>query len=194
MKKYLKSIFSFETKEIEYKKTLLEFLLTIIVISIIVVLDYFIQVDWLQKLILVLLLINTLYLVLAFFGRLICISDNKEKIKTKNGKRKFKYDPVNLNITDFKLWLSNYNEPETVWIKDPFGIYHCIEISLDVKGRRGQYYNKKIYLDDVEIKIDDILSKIEEYANDDSIEILESFDKNSPNIILDELNQIKENM
>ena len=69
--------------------------------------------------------------------------------------------------------------------------YHYIEISYDTKGRRGDYINRKTYFDDKATKVDDIEKIIKEKSQSGKIEVLETFDHNKPQLIIDEINEIK---
>lgn len=190
MKLNIKDILSVKTDEKEYKSTILSFVLVILCVGALIAISNYIPIVLMSRFIAVGLTAFGFYLTIAFFSKLIFISENIEKFKIKNGNYKSKYKSVFITFEDMSNWLLNYSAPEQLIIKVNGKLYY-IEISYDTKGRRGKYVNRKTYLDDVETNPSDILSFFNKNNGNDSIEVLETFDHNSPQILVEEIEEIK---
>lgn len=88
--------------------------------------------------------------------RIINVSDYKDGKKIKNGKMKFNFKPILYNIKDVKKWVYISNEPDVIYIKSKNEKIIALEVSFETKGRNGPFINKKIYFDDVEIKVEEL--------------------------------------
>ncbi len=187
---HIKELFQFVTKDYTYKKTVMTYISANIILGLIVALCYIIRQYFISHIILAFAFISFVYLLLAFAIRMINISDNRSISKTINGKTKFKYNPINIELNDIILWIQKYDEPETLVcsIENKFFV---IEISFDVKGRRGKYYNRKLYFNNDKIDECLLIEKLRNEAIDNVIKVYETFDKNKPEILLDEINKVK---
>ena len=190
MKFIFKNILSANSDETKYKSTILSFIISMLCIVVLIAISNFIPIVLLSRFFMVLLTTFSFYLIFTFFCKIICISDNIEKKKVKEKKYKLKFDPIVISFDDFSIWLNCYPAPEQliVRLKEE---YHYIEISYDTKGRRGDYINRKTYFDNKATKVDDIEKIIKEKSQSGKIEVLETFDHNKPQLIIDEINEIK---
>lgn len=186
MKKFLYEIFTADTDSTSYKKVTLNFLLASIAPIVLFFICNLIPIGNVFRLILLIPIVTFIWMLLMFFIRLIHVSDNKDLINIKRKGYKFKYKPIDLSIQDFEFWLKNAEVPETIYVKSKKGINYKFEISFEVKGKNGPFYNKEFYLDDN--KINDINECLKifyelEIIYNDSIKVYETFDRNKPEII-----------
>ena len=190
MKLNFKDVFSVQTDETKYKPTVLSYIIFVAFLVIVITISNFIPIVLLARFIMVFLTALVFYLTIAFFSKLIFISENIEKKRIKEKKYKFKYDSIFFLFYDLIKWLNAYSALEQILIKlrDE---YHYIEISYDTKGRRGKYINRKTFIDDIETRVEDIKKMIESNCSDGKIEILETYDHQNPNLLIDEINELK---
>lgn len=187
MKKFLYEIFTADTDSTSYKKVTLNFLLASIAPIILFFICNLIPIGNVFRFILLIPMFTFIWMLLMYFVSLMHVSDNKALINIKRKGYKFKYKPIDLSIQDFKFWLKNAEVPETIYVKSKKGINYRFEISFEVKGKNGSFYNKEFYLDDNKINnINDclrIFNELEIIYND-SIKVFETFDRNSPDTII----------
>ena len=186
MKKFLYEIFTADTDSTSYKKVTLNFLLATIAPIVLFFICNLIPIGNVFRFILLIPMFTFIWMLLMYFVRLMHVSDNKALINIKRKGYKFKYEPIDLSIQDFEFWLENAEAPETIYVKSKRGINYIFEISFEVKGKNGLFYNKEFYLDDN--RINDINECIRifnelEIIYNDSIKVYETFDRNSPEII-----------
>lgn len=62
---------------------------------------------------------------------------------------------------------------------------------FDLTGIRGDYYNKQLYFNNAIISENDLINKLREKNQDGKIAVYETFDKNKPEILIDEIDEIK---
>ena len=194
MKKFLYEIFTADTDSTSYKKVTLNFLLASIAPIILFFICNLIPIGNVFRFILLIPMFTFIWMLLMFFVRLIHVSDNKDLINIKRKGYKFKYKPIDLSIQDFEFWLKNTEAPETIYVKSKKGINYKFEISFEVKGKNGPFYNKEFYLDDN--KINDINECLRIFYEldiiyNDSIKVFETFDRNSPDTIISIISDLK---
>ena len=189
----IKELFQFYSGDYTYKKTIVTYIIANIVILSIAILDYIIRDYFISHIILGVIFIIFIYLLLAFIARMITISDNRNINKTINGKNKFKYNPINIELEDIVLWISKFDEPELLVcsIENEFFV---IEISYDIKGRRGEYYNRQLYFNNKVIDESSLIEKLKNKAINNIVKVYQTFDTNKPELIFDEINKIKNNI
>ena len=190
MKKFLYEIFNADTDSTSYKKVTLNFLLASIAPIVLFFICNLIPIGNLFRFILLIPIFTFIWMLLMFFVRLMHVSDNKTLINIKRKGYKFKYEPIDLSIQDFEFWLKNAEAPETIYVESKKGINYKFEISFEVKGKNGPFYNKEFYLDDN--KINDINESLRIFHEldiiyNDSIKVFETFDRNSPDTIISDL-------
>ena len=190
MKLNFKDVFSVQTDETKYKPTVLSYIIFVAFLVIVITISNFIPILLLSRFIMVSLTALVFYLTIAFISKMIFISENIEKQKVKNKLFVFKFDSIFIEYDDLKKWLYNYSAPEQIIIKlnDE---YHYVEISYDTKGRRGKYINRNTYFDDRETKVEDIIRIIELNCKNAKIEVFETYDHQNPNILIDEIKELK---
>ena len=194
MKKFLYEIFTADTDSTSYKKVTLNFLLASIAPIVLFFICNLIPIGNVFRFILLIPIFTFYWMLLMFFARLIHVSDNKALINIKRKGYKFKYKPIDLSIQDFEFWLKNAETPETIYVKSKKGINYKFEISFEVKGKNGPFYNKEFYLDANKIDTIDCCIKtfIElEIINKNIIKVYETFDRNSPEIINIEISNLR---
>ncbi|MGM9970826.1 MAG: hypothetical protein ACI35W_00255 [Anaeroplasmataceae bacterium] len=190
MKLNFKDILFVQTDEKEYKPTIFSFIVVILCIGTLIAISNFIPVILLSRFIMVCLTTFGFYLIIAFIIKMIFISENIEKQRVRNKVYEFKFDPVSINIDDFCIWLYKYSAPEQIIIKLSEE-YHYVEISYDTKGRRGNYINRNTYFDDAATKVEDIERIIKLKSKNGKIEVFETYDHQNPQILVDEINDLK---
>ena len=194
MKKFLYEIFTADTDSTSYKKVTINFLLASIAPIVLFFICNLIPIGNVFRFILLIPMFTFIWMLLMFFVSLMHVSDNKALINIKRKGYKFKYKPIDLSIQDFEFWLENAEAPETIYVKSKKGINYKFEISFEVKGKNGPFYNKEFYLDDN--KINDINECLRifyelEIIYNDGIKVFETFDKNSPDIIISIISDLK---
>ena len=190
MKLNFKDVFKVQTDDIRYIPTILSYVIITLIIGVVIAISNLIPIALLAGFIMVFLTALVFYLTIAFFSKLIFISENIEKKRMKEKKYKFKYDSIFVKFDDLIKWLNVYSAPEQILIKLKDD-YHYIEISYDTKGRRGKYINRKTFIDDIETRVEDIEKMIESNCSDGKIEVLETYDHQNPNLLIDEINELK---
>ena len=194
MKKFLYEIFTADTDSTSYKKVTLNFLLASIAPIVLFFICNLIPIGNVFRFILLIPMFTFIWMLLMFFVSLMHVSDNKALINIKRKGYKFKYKPIDLSIQDFEFWLQNAEVPETIYVKSKKGINYKFEISFEVKGKNGPFYNKEFYLDDNRINdINECLRIFYELdiIYNDSIKVFETFDRNSPDIIISIISDLK---
>ena len=186
MKKFLYEIFTADTDSTSYKKVTLNFLLASIAPIVLFFICNLIPIGNVFRFILLIPMFTFIWMLLMYFVRLMHVSDNKALINIKRKGYKFKYKPIDLSIQDFEFWLKNAEAPETIYVKSKKGINYKFEISFEVKGKNGPFYNKEFYLDDNKVNdINECLRMFNELEiiYNDGIKVFETFDRNNPEII-----------
>lgn len=194
MKKFLYEIFTADTDSTSYKKTTLNFLLASIAPIVLFFICNLVPVRNIFRFIILIPIFTFIWMLLMYFVRLMHVSDNKNLINIKRDGYKYKYKPIDLSIQDFEFWLENAEAPETIYVKSKKGINYKFEISFEVKGKNGPFYNKEFYLDENKIDTIDCCIKtfIElEIINKNIIKVYETFDRNSPEIINIEISNLR---
>jgi len=194
MKKFLYEIFTADTDSTSYKKVTLNFLLASIAPIVLFFICNLIPIGNVFRFILLIPMFTFIWMLLMFFVSLMHVSDNKALINIKRKGYKFKYKPIDLSIQDFEFWLQNAEVPETIYVKSKKGINYKFEISFEVKGKNGPFYNKEFYLDDN--KRNDINECLRifyelEIIYNDGIKVFETFDRNSPDTIISIISDLK---
>lgn len=187
----LRELFSVQSDDITYKNTVIRFLITLVFIVLLIIAANFLPFEIASRIISGILVTISIYLFIAFFARLTSISDNKEKMKVKSGKLKFKFNPINVSLDDIILWLKETNEPETIYISMIDDEYHILEVWFDVRGRRGTYYNKQIYFDNKEYSENETIQLLQNKATNSFIKVYETYDRNKPEILIQKIDEIK---
>ena len=186
--KYLKELFKFSSDDFKYKNTVLVYIAANIVIALITILsDIVFENAYLLRFIIAALFV---YFLMTFSIRLTTISDNRSAQKIKNGKYTFKFKPILVNVDDIIIWLKHMEEPETI-ICSYINEFYIIEIAFDLTGIRWDYYNKQLYFNNAIISESDLIKKLREKNQDGKITVYETFDKNKPEILIDEIDEIK---
>ena len=187
----LRELFSVQSDDITYKNTVIRFLITLVLIVLLIIAANFLPFEIASRIISGILVTISIYLFIAFFARLTSISDNKEHMKVKSGKLKFKFNPINVSLDDIILWLKETNEPETIYISMIDDEYHILEVWFDVRGRRGTYYNKQIYFDNKEYSENETIQLLQNKATNNFIKVYETYDRNKPEILIQKIDEIK---
>lgn len=185
--KYLKELFMCYSDDLKYKNTVLVYIAVDIVLVLIAIVFNIIFESGIPLVILTALF---LYLLMAFSIRLTAISDNRIAQKIKSGKYTFKFKPILVDVDDIIIWLKHMEEPETI-ICSYLNEFFIIEIVFDLTGIRGDYYNKQLYFNNAIISENDLINKLREKNQDGKIAVYETFDKNKPEILIDEIDEIK---
>ena len=194
MKKFLYEIFTADTDSTSYKKVTLNFLLASIAPIVLFFICNLIPIGNVFRFILLIPMFTFIWMLLMYFVSLMHVSDNKALINIKRKGYKFKYKPIDLSIQDLEFWLKNAEVPETIYVKSKKGINYKFEISFEVKGKNGPFYNKEFYLDDN--KINDINECLRIFYEldiiyNDGIKVFETFDRNSPDTIISIISDLK---
>ncbi len=185
--KYLKELFMCSSDDLKYKNTVLVYIAANIVLVLIAIIFNIIFDSGIP---LVILFGLFLYLLIFFSIRLTAISDNRIAQKIKSGKYTFKFKPILVDVDDIIIWLKHMEEPETI-ICSYINEFYIIEIAFDLTGIRGDYYNKQLYFNNAIISENDLINKLREKNQDGKIAVYETFDKNKPEILIDEIDEIK---
>lgn len=186
--KYLKELFMCYSDDLKYKNTVLVYIAAdIVLVLIAIVSDIVFENAYLLRFIIAALF---LYLLVTFSIRLTAISDNRIAQKIKSGKYTFKFKPILVDVDDIIIWLKHMEEPETI-ICSYLNEFFIIEIVFDLTGIRGDYYNKQLYFNNAIISENDLINKLREKNQDGKIAVYETFDKNKPEILIDEIDEIK---
>lgn len=183
----MKSVFSFTTDSYKYKSEIIKYIISIAIIFIIAIITYFIKYK-LYNYILFILFIIFIWLTLAFWTRLGFVTENKENMDILNNKFKFKNEPYIASTRDFILLLNNIDVP-TRLILNSLSQPVIVEISFDVKGRRGEFYNKEYYFNNNKVSLDVLIKKLG-LNSKTSIKILE-YNNDDPKLFYNDLNIIK---
>ena len=194
MKKFLYEIFTADTDSTSYKKVTLNFLLASIAPIVLFFICNLIPIGNVFRFILLIPMFTLIWMLLMFFVSLMHVSDNKALINIKRKGYKFKYKPIDISIQDFEFWLKNAEVSETIYVKSKKGINYKFEISFEVKGKNGPFYNKEFYLDDNKINnINECLRIFYELEiiYNDGIKVFETFDRNSPDTIISIISDLK---
>ena len=174
--------------DLKYKNTVLVYIAAdIVLVLIAIVSDIVFENAYLLRFIIAALF---LYLLVTFSIRLTAISDNRIAQKIKSGKYTFKFKPILVDVDDIIIWLKHMEEPETI-ICSYLNEFFIIEIVFDLTGIRGDYYNKQLYFNNAIISENDLINKLREKNQDGKIAVYETFDKNKPEILIDEIDEIK---
>lgn len=194
-----KHLFTGYSEEIHFKKELIT-LFSIILYNIILIIlidllklnNYFII-----RLILAMSLIFTFFLIILCFIRIIKISDNRDYLKRKNNEVRYKFKPKLYNIEDIKLWLEKYDIPDIIFVKSTDNKHYDIQITFDMKERRGPFINRKFMIDKQEYSdIDELIKLLYDYKiidDNDTVCVEALIDKNNPELFANILKQIKDN-
>lgn len=195
MFKFIKGIFSFRTKSIKYSVEIIKMLVGIILVGVGLT---FTEIVFPNVLIIQILrgivLFAGLEILLSFLWRMISVSDNKEKNLIKNKKYKFKHEPIFLSFSDLQFFVENATTPETLYVESKNGDFHILEITFDITGTRGQFYNKHFVIDDDVIQDERVFLKkllSSEIVFNEEIKIYETFDHNKPDILFAVIESLK---
>ena len=186
---------SFNTTSLNYFFEILKFLSGAIVVGVGLIFTEIVFPNILVIQVLRGILVFTfLELLISLLFRAISVSDNKEIYLIRNKKYNFKYEPIYLCLNDVKFLLENSDNPETLYVGSKTGNYHVIQISFDITGRRGEFYNKHFVIDDEVIYEEKrFLNKLYDKGiiNDGQIKVYATFDNNKPDVILSIIENLK---
>lgn len=165
MIKLLKRIFPIKSIRKKYLTEIL--LLSYLIISTLIVIfvsNYFELSKICNRILGIIILLQWILLFIPCILRILCIVDYNKKIKIKKGKQKFNYYPKLYPVRDVIYWIKHASIPDTIYVKKKDNEGNIIiEVSYEVKKRNGSFINKKVFIDDEEIKssrkIQDILEK-----------------------------------
>lgn len=196
MKKFLKDLF-LPNESLNKKTTALKYFLISLTISVVLlILTLFIPIGSKMRFLIKIPFSMIIWVIIVFVINISTISDKKQKEKIKNNQYKFKYDPIKISFEDFKFWLYNTDISEVLYLKSIDGKNHIFEIWFEVNSVTGKTYNKKIYLNDILINDEEecieLLTSLE-IIYDDSVTVYETYDCNSPLVLVDTINQLKNN-
>jgi len=191
--KIIKSIFSLKSENLHYRSEIMKFVVTLIVSISFLIGIYFLPDHISFRILAVIIIALMLYFCLAFICRLIDISENNHKNNFYIGKVKFDYKPIFIDKQDLTDWLLNCSEPEVIYLNGIDNMNHIIEVVFDVRGQRGPYYNKCIYVDDEKKTNDSVKEFISNISYPNGIKILASFDGDSPQVIKKRIDSFKSN-
>lgn len=196
MKKFLKALF-FPNKTMNNKKTAIKYFLIALSISVVLlILTLFIPIGSKMRFLIKIPFSMIIWVLIVFVMNISSISENNEKEKIKNNQYKFKYDPIKISFEDFKIWLYNTDISEVLYVKAIDGRNYILEIWFDVNSVTGKTSNKKIYLNDILINDEEecieLLTSLE-IIYDDSVTVYETFDGNSPLVLVEIIKQLKNN-
>ena len=196
MKKFLKDLF-LPNESLNKKTTALKYFLISLTISVVLlILTLFIPIGSKMRFLIKIPFSMIIWVIIVFVINLSTIADKKQKEKIKNNQYKFKYDPIKISFEDFKFWLYNTDISEVLYLKSIDGKNHIFEIWFEVNSVTGKTYNKKIYLNDILINDEEecieLLTSLE-IIYDDSVTVYETYDCNSPLVLVDTINQLKNN-
>ena len=105
-----------------------------------------------------------------------------------------KYKPIKLSINDFIFWINNARIPERIIVRSKDNINYFFEISFEVKGKNGPFYNKRFFLDDKELFSEEECVEYLKSINiiyNDIIKVYETFDYNKPEVLIGIINDLK---
>lgn len=138
-------------------------------------------------------LLKFLFFLFLSFNRFLWISDNKNKLKFKEGNFNFKYDSCMYSINDIFVWLEKAVEPDTILVKSNRKQIHVIDIQFEVKGRVGPFINKGIFFNEEEFDVEGIKKIIldECLIIDDKLEVLFYTENNDPKLFQKVIDQLK---
>lgn len=196
MEKFLKDLF-LPNESLNKKTTALKYFLISLTISVVLlILTLFIPIGSKMRFLIKIPFSMIIWVIIVFVINLSTIADKKQKEKIKNNQYKFKYDPIKISFEDFKFWLYNTDISEVLYLKSIDGKNHIFEIWFEVNSVTGKIYNKKIYLNDILINDEEecieLLTSLE-IIYDDSVIVYETYDCNSPLVLVDTINQLKNN-
>lgn len=195
MKKLIKEVFLPETSSTNYKYAIKNYIVAMVIVIALFLLFNLIPIGNPFRFLVVILIVLIMWISLMFFVKLSIIHDNIQKEKLKNKKYKFKYKPITVSVNDFKFWLENAETPETLYLKSQSSNNYIFEVSFDITRKNGKFINKKFFLDDKEIReaneCVELLSSLDIIINNE-IKVYETFDHNKPELLLDTINNLKE--
>ncbi len=187
MKHFLKWLFSPISKSKKYQYELIFICCLIsIIIGIIFIIDLFKISNTIKQLITLIILIFGLMLLFLSILRIVNIADENQKIKIKNGTKKFKYPELLYKISDIEKWIYNSIEPDIIYVKgNEENKVTIIEVSFeyDKTNKSSPWINKEILINDKEIiNLDDIKEEINSccLVSDDNIHLLAITEMNNP--------------
>ena len=198
MIKVLKYLFSFKTDSIIYKPEIIKFLLGVILVGVGLT---FTEMVFPNVLIIQILrgvfVISGLIVLFSFFNRLMCVSDNKEKYLIKNKQFKFKYKPIYVSVDDLEFLVKNATMPETMYVESATNDFYILQVTFDISGVRGEFYDKQFMIDD--LVIDDektfFLKLLElEIIFNNNIKLYATFDQNEPEVLLKVIEDLRKNI
>lgn len=195
MKNFLKIIFYISTcetkkfKQIIYSVSTILFLIFVIVLSDI----FFNRIVYRVISSICCLIIVIVFIILLV--KLSVISDNRDKLNFKSGTKKIKYASIKVKYEDVKFLLENASMPETLYVKSSNGNNYIIDVSFEITGRNGKFYNKQLFFDDDNVSLEEMLNKIKENIINDSdeIELLALSEFSYPNDFFKIIELLKEN-
>ena len=196
IKKFISELFSAATTSTSYLEMIRNFLIGLIVPCVLLVLTNLIPVKTPLRILIIIPIGLIMFMTIIFFARLIWVSDNRETNNIKSDKYKFKYKPIKLKVDDFVYWLKNAVVPEKLIVRSKNKINYIFEISFETKGKNGPFYNKRFFLDNEELQdsntcIEKLTSLDIIYNNE--LSIYETFDKNSPELLIKIIDDLKIN-
>ena len=185
MKRLLRWLFSTKSESKKYKYELLLITYLLLISLIVIVISNTINLENLVDRILgIFILMQWILFFVPCIIRLIDISNYNEKIKVVNGEKKFKFEPLLCNISEIENWIKNALIPDTIYVESLNGKnITIISVAYETKGKNGPFINKRILINDKEIKdLQDIKKEIYHTCmiKDDCISIMAITEYNDP--------------
>lgn len=127
-----------------------------------------------------------LYLLYLSIVRIDSISDNRHRLRAKQGLIKYKYSPQKYHYKDILLWYEKIDIPDKLYVLTESEERFILEVDFELDGRKEELDEKIMMIDDEEFNnIKDIEKKLFELGiidNDNMITIESLSDNNDPKL------------
>lgn len=184
----IRKFLSLVTDEKRYSKFVIRAMIEVIIFGgLLAITDFLIPPQTALRLICVFFLFAAIISLFNCMVRCINVSDNREKEKVFANKYKEKFKPIPISKTDLIFWLKNANLFEAIVVKSPLK-YSIIEVSVE-KQIISIFRDNKLY-ESIDILMD--LLEQEFFIVDDKIMVCETFDHNSPEVLVKIIEALKE--
>lgn len=171
MKHFLKIIFCVSTNETKKTKQVICSVSTIIFLIFVIVLSDIFLNRIAYRVIASICCLSIVIVSLILLIKLSVIGDNRDKFNFKSATKKIKYASIQVKYEDVKFFLEHALMPETLYVKSSNGNNYIIDVSFEITGRNGKFYNKQLFLDDDNVSLAEMLHNIKKNMMNDSDEI-----------------------
>ena len=199
------NFYSALTEEVIYRNEIIRFFTIIALSTLIFTLNIIIQNDVSLIYILIILrvinftiVVNSFFLIIISFSRLINISDNKEILLKKQGKYKFKYPAVKYELQDIIMFLKYSKYPGDLYVKSEDGDYYNIKLTMDYNSKTRVFFDPRYYINEQEYRNIEVLInfiyKITLVDKDGMVSVLALEEGNDPILLKNALEIIRKEL